>query len=127
VPVDHLELVYNGEVVETVRTSRDRRSADIEFEVPAAASGWLLLRAWNEDSTPAVLDQYPYATTSPVYLTVDGKQPSSPEDAAYFLAWLDLLEEAAAAHADYNSDAERVAVLSHIDEARAFYTACSAR
>ena len=125
VPVDHLELVYNGEVVESMKTSRDRKSADIEMTLPATASGWLLLRAWSEDSMPAVLDQYPYATTSPVYVSVDGRQPRSADDATYFLAWLDRLREAAEKHADYNSDAERDTVLSHISEARGFYESCA--
>ena len=127
VPVEHLELVYNGEVVESLKTNRDRMSADVDLRLPATASGWMLLRAWNEDSTPAVLDQYPYATTSPVYVSVDGQQSRSADDAAYFLAWLDRLREAAEKHADYNSDAERDTVLSHIAEARGFYEACAIR
>ncbi len=127
VPVDHLELVYSGKVVERLKTSRDRKSADVDLKLPATASGWLLLRAWNEDSTPAVLDQYPYATTSPVYVSVDGIRPTSADDAAYFLAWLDRLREAAEKHADYNSDAERDTVLSHIAEARGFYESCAIR
>ncbi|HEX5788110.1 MAG TPA: CehA/McbA family metallohydrolase [Woeseiaceae bacterium] len=120
VPVADLELVYNGEVVERFEAGT---SADVEAEIPAGASGWLLLRA-SSPPTPAVLDQYPYATTSPVYLTVNGEPPRSPDDAAYFLAWLERVRAAAAAQADYNSDAERATVLGHIDAARPFYEAC---
>lgn len=124
VAVDHLELVYNGEVVESFDTGRDGKAADIDLRLPATRSGWLLLRAWSEASTPAVLDQYPYATTSPVYVSVGNEAHRSPVDAAYFLAWLARIREAAATHPDYNSDAEREAVLGHIDAAKPFYDAC---
>ena len=36
-------------------------------------SGWILLRAWNEDADPLVFDLYPYATTSPIYVDVAGR------------------------------------------------------
>ncbi len=124
VPVEHLELVYNGEVVERFAAG-EGRSADILTRVPATASGWLLLRGWSGDSNPAILDQYPYATTSPVYVTVDGSgRVRSPKDAAYLEAWLDRVREAAAAHPDYNNDAERNTVLAHIDDAKSFYSNC---
>jgi hypothetical protein len=83
-----------------------------------------VLRAWNEDSTPLILDIYPYAPTSPVFVSVGGQAPRSPVVAEYFLAWLDRVREAAAAHEDYNREAERSAVLAHADAARGFYEAC---
>lgn len=125
VPVEHLELVHNGEVVERFETGRDGRSADIDIGVDAPeGSGWFLLRAWNEGPTPLILDQYPYATTSPVYVSIGGQALRSPADGAYFLAWIDRVREAAAAHEDYNSESERASVLAHADAARTFFEAC---
>ncbi|HLU05944.1 MAG TPA: CehA/McbA family metallohydrolase [Woeseiaceae bacterium] len=117
VPVDHLELVYNGKVVETFDLRGERRSADLSGSVQVDESGWLLVRAWNEGSHPSVFDLYPYATTTPVYVNVDGKAPQSAEDADYFIAWIERIRESAAEHPDYNSDEERAAVLAHLDRA----------
>jgi hypothetical protein len=62
-----------------------------------------------------------------VYVTVDDAAPASAEDADYFLKWLGRINEVAASHPDYNSDAERDAVLAHITRARTFYEACRQR
>src|SRR5690606_190245 len=89
VPVDHLELVYNGKVVKAIDLGDERRSADVRGSLQVDESGWLLVRAWNEGSHPSVFDLYPYATTTPVYVTIDGKAPRSAEDAGYFIAWIE--------------------------------------
>lgn len=121
VPIDHLELVYNGEVVRKIGLGGDRMSADVEGSVRVDGSGWLLLRAWNDGSHPMIFDLYPYGTTSPVYLTVDGALPRSPDDAAYFVAWIERIRESAGKHPGYNSEAEKVAVLSHLDQAEQIF------
>lgn len=120
VPVDHLELVYNGEVVETIELD-ERTSADLRGNVRVNGSGWLLLRAWNEGSHPMVFDLYPYATTNPVYVAVDGQSPRSTDDADHFIAWIERIRESAAAYPDYNSDAERDAVLANLDKAQRMF------
>ena len=124
VPIDHLELVYNGKVVETFDIDGGGMSADISGRLDADESGWLLLRAWNDDSHRLIFDVYPYATTSPVYLNVNGKAPQSKDDAAYFLNWIGNIRAAAETREDYNSDAERAAILSNIAQAERFYEAC---
>jgi hypothetical protein len=68
VAVDHLELVANGRVIRAFELKGERHDFDWSGNVPLTASGWLLLRAWNEHADPGVLDIYPYATTSPIYL-----------------------------------------------------------
>jgi TolB protein len=125
VPVDHLQLVHNGVVVKSFDLDADRKSADVDGNVTVEGSGWLLLRAWNDGADPRVFDAYPYATTSPVYLAYRGETPASRADGEYFIAWLDRLRAAAAAHADYNSDEERATVLANIDSARPFFERCA--
>jgi hypothetical protein len=122
-PVEHLELIYNGKVVATHKLSGTRTQADVSGTVALTGSGWLLLRAWNKDAQPLVLDIYPYATTSPVYVTLDGKPTRSPADAAYFVRWLDRTIETSAARTDYNSDAEKTSTLDYLKAARAVYAA----
>jgi len=118
VPVDHLELVYNGEVVKTFDLGADRKSADVNGSLRVGESGWLLLRAWNDGSHPMVFDPYPYATTTPVYITVDGQAPKSTDDADYFIAWIERIRESAVDHPDYNSENERDAVLANLERAQ---------
>jgi Tol biopolymer transport system component len=124
VPVDHLELVWNGQVVKSVPIAPDGRTADASGEIAATGSGWLVLRAWNEGPNDDVLDIYPYATTSPVYVRVGGQPRRSADAASYFLRWLDRIQAATAANSDYRSDRERAAVLDDVKRARAFYEQC---
>ncbi|MDB4912265.1 MAG: hypothetical protein JWO39_3088 [Gemmatimonadetes bacterium] len=119
VPVEHLELVQNGKVVSTVPLSADGKSASATVRVPVERSGWITLRAWSEHATPPVLDIYPFATTSPVYLTIAGIPPRSPDDARFFIDWVERLREGAERHAGYNSAAEKASVLDLIARARA--------
>jgi TolB protein len=118
VPVDHLEIVGNGEVVREVPLAGDRTRADVEVRVPVTASGWFLLRARSDRAIYPVLDLYPYATTSPVYVTVGGRPARSADDAAYFVAWIDRLAAAARANVDWNTVAERDHALELIGQAR---------
>jgi len=53
-------------------TLNDHRRFDGEGDLEVDSAGWLLLRAWNDGADPGVLDLYPYATTSPVYLDLPG-------------------------------------------------------
>src|SRR4029077_17734419 len=82
------------------------------------ASGWLILRAWNDHADPKVQDIYPYASTSPIYVTVGRQPPCSPEDAIYFVNWLDRLIAGAIARNDYNSAQEKQNTLQYLSAAR---------
>lgn len=122
VAVEHLELVHNGQVVKTFALAGDHRqfddAGDIELD-----GGWLLLRAWNDNADPLVLDLYPYATTNPVWLGGHVLAPSARDDAAWFASWLTRTLEAAAARDDYNTPEERRATLDYLRQARAAYRA----
>jgi hypothetical protein len=123
VPVDHVELIHNGRVVRSFRLAGDRRRLDVEGEVRVDAGGWLLLRAWSESADPLVLDIYPYATTSPIYLELPGGAPAAPAEAAYFAAWMERVVSAAEARDDYNSQREREATLDYLRAALDHYRA----
>ncbi|MCC8362755.1 CehA/McbA family metallohydrolase [Lysobacter sp. A6] len=116
IAVDHLELVSNGEVVKRFDLAGDRMRFDVEGELDATQGGWLLLRAWNDDADPKLLDLYPYATTNPVWL--EGDAPDARGDAAYFVAWLDRVIEAADARDDWNDAQEEAATLQYLREAQ---------
>jgi hypothetical protein len=121
VPVDHLEVVCNGHVAATLKLSGARDSADATGTVPLKESGWCVLRASSDGAEYPVLDNYVYATTSPVYVTIGGKQPRSPEDAKYFAAWIARTIEVTSRYPDWNSAAEKEYVLKRLAEAKAIY------
>jgi len=121
VAIDHLELVRNGQVVKSFRLSGDRRTRDAEGELEVDVGGWLLLRAWNDGADPQVLDIYPYATTSPIYLELPGGVPPAPNDAAYFAAWMERVVAAAETRNDYNTPRERDETLAYLKRALDHY------
>jgi TolB protein len=123
VPIDHLELIQQGKGAKAIPLSGDRRSADIDMSVPVSGPGWLLLRAWNDHADPDIFDIYPYATTSPVFLTRQGSEPHCGKDADYFISWIDRLASAAQNHPDYNTAAERDLTLAQIAAARKVFEA----
>jgi TolB protein len=121
VPIDHLEMICNGRVLRELTLNDDRESADIEDAIPLSQSGWCLLRAWSEKAEHPVLDAYPYATTSAIYVTVAGSASKPAADAAYFIAWIDRMIQDAKSNRDWNTDAEKTSVLNMLEQARMVY------
>jgi Tol biopolymer transport system component len=125
VPMDHLELVQNGRVIKSFRLTGDRRRHDWSGEVTVKHGGWIVLRAWNDAPHPHLLDLYPYATTSPIYLASPAAPPA-PDDAAYFVAWVARVVEAAEARGSWNSEAEKAATIGYLNAAREKFRALAA-
>ena len=119
--VDHLQIVCNGKVARELALESDRSSAHADGSIPLDASGWCVLRAFSDKAEYPVLDLYPYATTSPVYVSVAGAPVRSAADAAYFVAWIDRLISAARSNTSWNTAAEKESVLSMLQEARTKY------
>jgi hypothetical protein len=122
VPVDHLELVCNGRVVKTF-SAKPLDHARFSGSIPVSESGWCVLRASSDSARYPVLDNYVYATTSPVYVTVAGRPRRSPEDARYFSAWVARVLETTQAYPDWNSQAEKELVLSRLRRAGEVFAA----
>jgi len=121
VPVDHLEVVCNGKVVKELKLEGARDTADVRETVPISESGWCLLRTYSDQAVSPVLDNYAYATTSPVYVTVAGAAPRSPKDAKYFAAWIGRTMEITDAYPDWNSMPEKELVMKRLAKAKAIY------
>jgi len=121
VPVDHLEVVCNGKVAQTLKIEGARDSADVTGSIPLQESGWCVLRAWSDKAEYPVMDNYAYATTSPVYITIGGKRAYSKEDADYFKAWIDRTIEITDKYPDWNSIEEKQGVMKKLRDARAIY------
>jgi len=127
VAVDHLELVRNGEVAASLPLDETGTAGGARREIEVDASGWYLLRAWNSQPTHPVLDVLPFATTSPIYVEVADRPLRSPDAAAYFVAWIDRLIQAADGHGGYNDAQEKERVSKLLREARQVFAERAAR
>jgi TolB protein len=79
------------------------------------------LRAWSAKAEYPIMDNYAYATTSPIYANVRGVKPRSPEDAKYFAAWIGRTIEVTLKYPDWNSASEKELVLRRLNEAKQIY------
>ncbi len=121
VPVDHAQVVCNGRIARELALPGRRDALEVSGTLALARSGWCVLRAFSARAEYPILDNFVYATTSPVYVSVGGATMRSPEDARYFRAWIDHLIERTAAYPDWNSSAEKVHALRQLEDARAVY------
>jgi len=121
VPVDHLEVVCDGKVVQSLLLDGPKVSADVSGKIPLKESGWCLLRASSDKAEYPVMDNYAYATTSPIYVTVADHKPRSPADAKYFAAWIQRTIEVTEKYPDWNSAAEKELVMKRLREAKKIY------
>jgi len=121
VPVDHLELVCNGRVVKSFVQHKALDQGEFTGHIPLSTSGWCVTRASTDAARYPVLDNYVYATTSPIYIHIAGKPLKSPEDARYFAAWVDRVVEATTAYPDWNNAGEKQGVLKMLAKAKAVY------
>jgi Tol biopolymer transport system component len=121
VPVDRVELVCNGRILRTLEGPIDHGS--FTGTIALAESGWCVLRASTAGARYPVLDNYVYATTSPIYVTIAGRKPRAAEDARFFTAWVDRVVETTTAYPDWNNAAEKASVLGRLAQARAVFAA----
>jgi TolB protein len=121
VPVEHLQIVCNGKVAREFALNGNRSAARVDGTIPIESSGWCVLRAFSDKAEYPILDLYPYATTSPVYVSMAGAPVRNAADAAYFVAWIDRLIAAAQSNTSWNTEAEKESVLGMLQEARGKY------
>jgi hypothetical protein len=120
VPVQHLQIVVDGVVVRELDPGPDGMGADFAGTLDVHGASWVLLRAFSDANAAEIFDLYPYATTTPVWLRSAGT-PTGRCDSGYFLTWLDRIEAVIANHPDFNTEAERAALLADVAAARAVY------
>jgi TolB protein len=137
VPLNHFEIVCNGKTVKKLALpppeariprgskaggdfygTRFAEASDEGGTVPLQGSGWCVLRASSDKAEYPVLDNYVYATTSPIYVTIGGKPPRSTEDAKYFVAWIKRVEDVTSHYPDWNSAGEKEGVLKQLARAK---------
>jgi hypothetical protein len=115
-PLEKLEVFFNGKVVETVELSG--KSGRVSKRLAVKTSGWVTVRASNSKPQTPVDDSYIVGETSPVYVTVGDRPVRSREDAEYFLRWIDDLTKQAQAHPGWRSEKEKAHVFGQFEQAR---------
>ena len=117
-PVERLELIRNGQVLEQVPLQSDSREGALRKRVEVDSSGWYTLRAVTTRPVPPVDDTRLYAETGPVYVYRGDEAIRSKGDAEYFIRWIDEISRQAREHPGWRSDQEREHVLGQFGEAR---------
>ena len=112
VPIEKLEVFFNGKVVES------SNGGPIRKRIPISRSGWITIRASNSKPQHPIDDSYVVAETSPVYVHKGSEVIRSKEDAEYFITWIDDITRQAQAHPGWRSDRERSHVLGQFQQAR---------
>lgn len=120
VPVEKVEIIWNGEIVATHSLKASIQSVDFKGTIKVKGTGWLLLRAWSENAHPDLPDLYPYASTNPIYIQSNMKNAQQKQAAEYFLKWVTRIESKIN-DLVFRSDVEKNSVVSDIKNAKAFY------
>ncbi len=120
-PLDRLEIVGNGKVIDRIPLTGDRRRAKFEKPIRVSASGWYTLQAFANSAAHPIEDSRPMAATNPVYVSVGGRPIRSKESADYFVRWIDKLSQMARTFPGWRSETEKQHVLAQFAEARAVY------
>ncbi|HEX5478746.1 MAG TPA: CehA/McbA family metallohydrolase [Dehalococcoidia bacterium] len=121
-PMQRLEIVTNGEVVASAEATYEGRFAHVEHELRIDESCWIAARVVG-DAHELVMDESLYAHTSPIYVLAHGAPIARPDDAAYFVAWIDRLIETVRAHGRFASDEQREDVVATFREGQRYYRA----
>ena len=121
VPLDRLELVNNGKIIERIALTGDRRRTEFEKKVRVTESGWYTLQAMGNGRVHPIEDTRPMATTNPIFVYVGGQPVRNRESADYFVRWIDKLTRMAAEHPGWRSEQEKQHVLAQFKEAQEIY------
>jgi len=121
-PLETVTLVFNGQPVEKIALSADRKSADFKKTLKVSRSGWYHLRAEGKPEERFPLDTaFAQAFTNPVWVTVGGRPVRDRASAEYCLKWIDKLQQMAEAWPGWRSQKEKDHVYAQFNEARTIY------
>ncbi|MBI4463018.1 MAG: CehA/McbA family metallohydrolase [Acidobacteria bacterium] len=118
VPVEKLEVFYNGEVVASIPLTEGGKKAEFHLEKVVARSGWFTLRAYSGRPVHPIDDRYPFAETGPIYAYCGNQPIRSRTDADYFIRWIDAITQMAEEHPGWRSEKEKQYVLEQFSAAR---------
>jgi acetyl esterase/lipase len=120
--LDRMEILFKGRVVQTLTTldAQGRLVADLESAV--SESGWVAARCFER-----VGQTIRFAHTSPVYVEIKNSSPIVPQDAQYFIQWIDREMEFYRKEPRFSRPEDRAAMLQFFERARDVYSRLSAQ
>ncbi len=121
VPIEKIEVVYNGDVVASHSGTQPVTQLDISGNLTLRENGWVLFRVYNAGAHPDIFDVYPYASTNPVFIHQGIPSSKAPASAAWFIRWIDRVETKTKETPNFRNETERTEVLKDMAAARAYY------
>ncbi len=116
-PLDSVEIVVNGRVVQRFEAPGAPRRWSFAGTLDLPAGGWVAARAVGPPH-PLVGDDFPFAHTSPVWVTHDGEPYRSPADARFLLETIDALWQRVESRDRFRNDDSRRRYRETLDRAR---------
>ncbi len=127
-PLQRVFLVFNGQIVEEIPLSANRKSADFKKTLSVTRSGWYHLRAEGSPAERFPLDvAYALGFTNPVWVTVGDQPVRSRAAADYSIRRIDKLQQMAEEWPGWRSQKEKDHVFAQFEEARRIYRRLGSR
>lgn len=119
-PIETIELVFNGNVIATLKPEGDALEATLDEAVDVSNSGWFGVQTRAKYARHPIRRPYPFAATNPIRVFVDNEPIRSRADAEHFIEWMDrTLERAMAMDDAWNNEEEKASIRALYAEARA--------
>lgn len=119
-PIVSVDIVRDGQIVETVKAQPNQRKLHFSKSVRLDRSGWISVQAGAQYGRTPIRRPYPFAATMPVWIILGGQPVRSRPDAEYFTEWMDRTLAQALALPAWNSEEER-------EQTRRLYAEANAR
>lgn len=144
--LDRLEIIWKGRVVKTIAVGDQSFRVGADFKIGVNETGWFAARAFEKtrqtlpipNTRPVLVQGYQplqdiglhgfatasaprFAHTSPVYVQVGSDPGAEPDDAQFFLAWIDREMRGFEPLSGFRSEADRQQMLAMFRQARAVY------
>jgi hypothetical protein len=126
-PFERLEIIVNGEVVQTAAARENGRSSAIAFALPIKESCWVASRCMGKWNKELFYSHPVFAHTNPVYLRVREARIEKGESARYLLGFLEKLDRWAATEAHFDTIQQKEEVLRTIRSSIGYFKRVSLR
>ena len=122
VPLETLEIIVNGSVVRSHAITEDGgRQARIVHAVALEKSSWIAARALGPGHRLIMNDPKAFAHTGPVFCYLNNQPIRSPQDARFWITWIDELIEDVKQHGTFATDQRRDSVIALFRKAQAVW------
>jgi len=120
-PLERLDIVFKGQVIQTVSRPGAKGELSADFEYSANETGWIAARCFERPGTTIR-----FAQTSPIYLEKAGQSGVVPKDARYFVKWMDREIAFYRKEPGFRSAGDRASMIAFFEKARAVYAKLAA-